>query len=157
MLELSKIEDAARRLKEIARTPCGVPTTRPGGLSHPPEVRERQYTASFKERGACNKLLLLTEEERARGVIATSAGNHAQGVAYHAQRMGIHAEIVMPRFTPHGEGGSHARLVPKWFSMARYWKRRAHTLLSWPSCLIMSNGCSNAFSTTAPVNLSRSS
>ncbi len=59
-----------------------------------------QYTASFKERGACNKLAQLTAEERARGVIAMSAGNHAQGVAYHAQRLGLRAVIVMPRFTP---------------------------------------------------------
>ncbi|MDO8904919.1 threonine ammonia-lyase [Hydrogenophaga sp.] len=59
-----------------------------------------QYTASFKERGACNKLAQLTAEERARGVVAMSAGNHAQGVAYHAQRLGLRAVIVMPRFTP---------------------------------------------------------
>jgi hypothetical protein len=59
-----------------------------------------QYTASFKERGACNKLAQLTPEERSRGVIAMSAGNHAQGVAYHAHRLGVRAVIVMPRFTP---------------------------------------------------------
>jgi threonine dehydratase len=59
-----------------------------------------QFTASFKERGALNRLALLAETERARGVIAVSAGNHAQGVAYHAQRMQIPAVIVMPRFTP---------------------------------------------------------
>jgi threonine dehydratase len=59
-----------------------------------------QFTSSFKERGALNKLSTLTSEQRARGVIAVSAGNHAQGVAYHAQRLGIPAVIVMPRFTP---------------------------------------------------------
>jgi len=59
-----------------------------------------QFTASFKERGALNRLSLLTEAERRQGVIAVSAGNHAQGVAYHAQRLGIPATIVMPRFTP---------------------------------------------------------
>jgi threonine dehydratase len=59
-----------------------------------------QFTASFKERGALNKLSTLTAEQKARGVIAVSAGNHAQGVAYHAQRLGIPAVIVMPRFTP---------------------------------------------------------
>lgn len=59
-----------------------------------------QYTASFKERGALNKLLSLSPAERARGVVAMSAGNHAQGVAYHAQRLGLKAVIVMPRFTP---------------------------------------------------------
>ncbi|TAG03404.1 MAG: threonine ammonia-lyase [Betaproteobacteria bacterium] len=59
-----------------------------------------QFTASFKERGALNKLLSLTEEEKARGVIAMSAGNHAQGVAYHAGRLKIPATIVMPAYTP---------------------------------------------------------
>ena len=59
-----------------------------------------QFTASFKERGALNKLLSLTDEERRRGVIAMSAGNHAQGVAYHAGRLGIPATIVMPEGTP---------------------------------------------------------
>jgi threonine dehydratase len=59
-----------------------------------------QFTASFKDRGALNKLLSLSAEARARGVIAMSAGNHAQGVAYHAGRLGIPATIVMPVGTP---------------------------------------------------------
>lgn len=59
-----------------------------------------QFTASFKERGALNKLRSLDEGQRRAGVIAASAGNHAQGVAYHAQRLGIAAVIVMPRHTP---------------------------------------------------------
>jgi threonine dehydratase len=59
-----------------------------------------QFTASFKERGALNKLLSLSAEEKARGVIAMSAGNHAQGVAYHAGRLGVPATIVMPAYTP---------------------------------------------------------
>ena len=59
-----------------------------------------QFTAAYKERGALNKLLQLTAEERARGVIAASAGNHAQAVAYHAKRLGIPATIVMPESTP---------------------------------------------------------
>lgn len=59
-----------------------------------------QFTASFKERGALNRLLTLTGPQARHGVIAASAGNHAQGVAYHANRMGIPAVIVMPRFTP---------------------------------------------------------
>jgi threonine dehydratase len=59
-----------------------------------------QYTASFKERGALNKLASLDPAERARGVVAMSAGNHAQGVAYHAARLGIRATIVMPETTP---------------------------------------------------------
>ena len=59
-----------------------------------------QFTAAYKERGALNKLLQLTPEERARGVIAASAGNHAQAVAYHAKRLGIPAVIAMPEPTP---------------------------------------------------------
>lgn len=59
-----------------------------------------QFTASFKERGAANHLMTLAPESTRHGVIAVSAGNHAQGVAYHCQRLGIPATIVMPRFTP---------------------------------------------------------
>ena len=59
-----------------------------------------QFTASFKERGALNKLLSLSNSERMAGVIAMSAGNHAQGVAYHASRLGIPSTIVMPKGTP---------------------------------------------------------
>ena len=59
-----------------------------------------QFTVAFKERGALNRLAALTPDERQRGVIAMSAGNHAQGVAYHAQRLGIPATIVMPVATP---------------------------------------------------------
>jgi threonine dehydratase len=59
-----------------------------------------QFTASFKERGALNKLACLRPQEAQRGVVAASAGNHAQGVAHHAQRLGMPATIVMPTFTP---------------------------------------------------------
>jgi len=59
-----------------------------------------QFTGAFKERGALNKLCSLSTEQRARGVVAMSAGNHAQGVAYHAGRLGIPATIVMPEGTP---------------------------------------------------------
>lgn len=59
-----------------------------------------QFTAAYKERGALNKLLQLTDDERARGVIAASAGNHAQAVAYHGKRLGIPVTIVMPNPTP---------------------------------------------------------
>jgi threonine dehydratase len=59
-----------------------------------------QFTAAYKERGALNKLLQLTDEERSRGVIAASAGNHAQAVAYHGKRLGIPVTIVMPVGTP---------------------------------------------------------
>jgi len=64
------------------------------------KFENHQFTASFKERGAVNKLSSLTPEQRRQGVIACSAGNHAQGVAYHAARMGIPSVIVMPRYTP---------------------------------------------------------
>ncbi len=64
------------------------------------KLENLQRTGSFKERGACNKLSLLTAEERARGVVASSAGNHAQGVAMHAHLLGITATIVMPTTTP---------------------------------------------------------
>src|SRR3990170_476077 len=59
-----------------------------------------QFTAAYKERGALNKLLQLSEDERRRGVIAASAGNHAQAVAYHGRRLGIPVTIVMPNPTP---------------------------------------------------------
>ena len=65
------------------------------------KFENHQFTASFKERGALNKLLSLDAAQRRAGVIAVSAGNHAQGVAYHAKRLNIPAVIVMPRFTPH--------------------------------------------------------
>ncbi|MCB2102140.1 MAG: threonine ammonia-lyase, partial [Rhodobacterales bacterium] len=64
------------------------------------KFENRQFTASFKERGALNRLSGLTGDQKAAGVIAVSAGNHAQGVAYHAQRLDIAATIVMPRDTP---------------------------------------------------------
>ena len=59
-----------------------------------------QMTGSFKERGALNRILTLTDAEKARGVVAASAGNHGQAVAYHATRRGIRAQIWMPRYTP---------------------------------------------------------
>jgi threonine dehydratase len=64
------------------------------------KLENLQRTGSFKERGAANKLALLSAPERARGVVAASAGNHAQGVAYNAQRLGVKATIVMPETTP---------------------------------------------------------
>jgi len=59
-----------------------------------------QFTAAYKERGALNALLQLTDEQRARGVIAASAGNHSQGLSYHGTRLGVPVTIVMPRTTP---------------------------------------------------------
>jgi len=64
------------------------------------KFENHQFTASFKERGALVKLLSLSKAERARGVVAMSAGNHAQAVAYHAKRLGVSATLVMPQLTP---------------------------------------------------------
>src|SRR6202158_3442112 len=64
------------------------------------KLENLQMTGAFKERGALNKILLLSEEERRRGLIAASAGNHAQAVSYHATKRGISAQIVMPLATP---------------------------------------------------------
>ena len=103
MLSYPDIQAAAQRLRDhILQTPCVASQTLSDitGAQVFLKFENLQFTASFKERGACNRLQLLTPEEKARGVIAMSAGNHAQGVAYHAQRMGVRAVIVMPRFTP---------------------------------------------------------
>ncbi len=104
LLTLADIEAAARRIDgALTRTPCLQSRT----LSQLVDAEvwlkfeNLQFTASFKERGALNKLLQLNADERRRGVIAMSAGNHAQGVAYHAGRLGIPATIVMPGFTPY--------------------------------------------------------
>jgi threonine dehydratase len=103
MLQPHDIEAAAQRLLgQVLDTPFVASRTlsQLTGCEVFLKFENLQYTASFKERGACNKLAQLSADERARGVVAMSAGNHAQGVAYHAQRLGIRAVIVMPRFTP---------------------------------------------------------
>ena len=103
MIGLQDIRAAAVRLHgQVLNTPCveSRMLSQVAGCQVYLKFENLQFTASFKERGACNKLGQLSREERARGVIAMSAGNHAQGVAYHAQRLGIRAIIVMPRFTP---------------------------------------------------------
>ena len=64
------------------------------------KFENQQFTAAYKERGALNALLLLNEEQRQRGVIAASAGNHSQGLSYHGSRLGVPVTIVMPRSTP---------------------------------------------------------
>ena len=103
MIKLKDIEAAAARLQgHLLRTPCLASKTLSEitGAQVFLKFENLQFTASFKERGACNKLAQLTPQQCQRGVIAVSAGNHAQGVAYHAQRLGLRAVIVMPRFTP---------------------------------------------------------
>ena len=103
MIDLETIRQAAARLQgQVLLTPC-VESRTLSQITHAQvflKFENLQFTASFKERGACNKLVQLTEAQRRAGVVAMSAGNHAQGVAYHAQRLGLRAVIVMPRFTP---------------------------------------------------------
>ena len=94
---------AADRLQgQIERTPCthSRVLSRITGAEVWLKFENFQFTASFKERGALNKLSQLSAAERAAGVVAVSAGNHAQGVAYHATRLGIKSVIVMPENTP---------------------------------------------------------
>lgn len=102
-LTLEDVRAAADRLRgEVIDTPCLASRTLSAlaGCEVFLKFENLQFTASFKERGALNKMAQLTAAERAAGVLAVSAGNHAQGVAYHAQRLGIPATIVMPRFAP---------------------------------------------------------
>ena len=99
----AQILAAAGRLQgQVLRTPCthSRVLSKITGAEVWLKFENFQFTASFKERGALNKLLSLTEAERAAGVVAVSAGNHAQGVAYHATRLGIKSVIVMPKNTP---------------------------------------------------------
>jgi threonine dehydratase len=109
MIELADIRRAAQRIQgQLLDTPCVESRTLSAltGCQVFLKFENLQFTASFKERGACNKLTTLVEaadqpgSQILRGVVAMSAGNHAQGVAYHAQRLGLRAVIVMPRFTP---------------------------------------------------------
>jgi threonine dehydratase len=100
---LDDIRAAAQRISgAVEQTPCVHSRTlsRLTGAQIFLKFENLQFTASFKERGALNKLLSLTQSERRRGVIAMSAGNHAQAVAYHAARLGIPATIVMPKGSP---------------------------------------------------------
>ena len=102
-LHFDDIRAAAERLRgQVVDTPCLHSRTLSAlcGCKVFLKFENHQFTASFKERGALNKMAQLSADERARGVLAVSAGNHAQGVAYHAQRMGVPATIVMPRFAP---------------------------------------------------------
>ncbi len=102
-LSLADIHAAMARIRDsIYLSPCARSEdfSRHTGNSVYLKLDNLQRTGAFKERGALNKLLTLTVEERDRGVIAASAGNHAQGVAYHAGRHGIRAQIVTPLTTP---------------------------------------------------------
>src|SRR2546425_4969804 len=102
-VELRDIQAAAKRIAgPIIESPCppSIPLSEATGLQVFCKLEYLQRTGSFKERGARNALLLLPPEQQKRGVIAASAGNHALGVAYHAQLLGLPATVVMPRFAP---------------------------------------------------------
>ena len=102
-LALADVEAAAQR---IAGAVVHTPTMRSETLSRITgadvwlKFENQQFTAAYKERGALNALSLLTPEQRAKGVIAASAGNHSQGLSYHGTRLGVPVTIVMPRTTP---------------------------------------------------------
>ena len=102
-LTLPDIVEARERIRDqVVLTPCTRSMAFDDLLACSPWLKfeTRQRTGSFKDRGALNKLLQLSEEERSRGIVTASAGNHAQAVAYHATRLGIPARVVMPIGTP---------------------------------------------------------
>src|SRR5579875_2761287 len=103
LVTLSAIQAARARTRDfIYRSPCQLSEglSKMTGQSIYLKLDNLQRTGAFKERGALNKILSLTEAEKRRGVIAASAGNHAQAVAFHATQRGIQARIVMPLMTP---------------------------------------------------------
>lgn len=103
MMDIKAIEEARENIREhIILSPCtySEPLSKLCGCELYLKLENLQITGSFKERGALNKLLTLTDEQKAAGVIAASAGNHAQGVAHAARLLGINATIVMPETTP---------------------------------------------------------
>ncbi|MFN3515925.1 MAG: threonine ammonia-lyase [Novosphingobium sp.] len=102
-LSLEDVRAAAARIEgAVVRTDCDYSRTlsKITGADIWLKFENLQFTAAYKERGALNALLHLSDEQRARGVIAASAGNHAQGLSYHGSRLGIPVTIVMPRPTP---------------------------------------------------------
>ncbi|HZQ63156.1 MAG TPA: threonine ammonia-lyase [Casimicrobiaceae bacterium] len=103
MITLADIEAARRRIAGgVYLSPCveSIPLSELTGAHIYCKLDYLQRTGSFKERGARNALLMLTPEQQRRGVIAASAGNHAQGVAYHGSLLGIPTTVVMPQFAP---------------------------------------------------------
>ncbi len=103
VVTFADVEAARAAVRDhIYQSPCAHSATLSRALGNKVylKLENLQMSGSYKERGALNRLLQLTPEERARGVIAASAGNHAQGVSYHATRLGISATIVMPEYTP---------------------------------------------------------
>lgn len=102
-LTIDDVRDAAARIEgSVVRTPMmrSITLSEITGAEIWLKFENLQFTAAYKERGALNALLHLTEEQMARGVIAASAGNHSQGLSYHGTRLGVPVTIVMPRTTP---------------------------------------------------------
>ena len=102
-LTIDDVRAAAARIEgSVVRTPMlrSLTLSQIAGCEIWLKFENQQFTAAYKERGALNALLLLSEEQRQRGVIAASAGNHSQGLSYHGTRLGVPVTIVMPRTTP---------------------------------------------------------
>ena len=102
-LDVADVRAAAKRIAgAVVRTPTMHSRTlsKITGAEIWLKFENQQFTAAYKERGALNALLLMDEEQRRRGVIAASAGNHSQGLSYHGSRLGVPVTIVMPRTTP---------------------------------------------------------
>ena len=102
-LALADVRAAAARIAgAVVRTPTlhSITLSQITGAEIWLKFENQQFTAAYKERGALNALLLMDEEQRKRGVIAASAGNHSQGLSYHGSRLGVPVTIVMPRTTP---------------------------------------------------------
>jgi threonine dehydratase len=102
-MTFAQIQQAAGRIAgQVVASPCplSVPLSDVTGIRIFCKLEYLQRTGSFKERGACNALMLLSPAQKRRGVVTASAGNHALGLACHAQRLGVPATVVMPRFAP---------------------------------------------------------
>ncbi|MBI1877403.1 MAG: threonine ammonia-lyase [Chloroflexi bacterium] len=145
MISRRDIEQAHSLIRDhIARTPIVYSHTlsKMCGCNTLFKLENLQMTGAFKERGALNKLLHLSAEERATGVITASAGNHAQGVAYHAQRLGIKAKVVMPIGTPlikvvstqeyGAEVVLHGETFDDAYEQARQWEAQAELVFVHP-------------------------
>src|SRR5688572_19484612 len=102
-VSLESIRAARERIRDVIyHSPCPYPLSlsRLCGCEVYCKLDHLQMTGSFKERGARNKLLLLTNDDRRKGVVAASAGNHALGLAYHGHDLGIPVTVVMPKWAP---------------------------------------------------------
>ncbi len=103
LLTLDDVRDAARRIDgAVVKTPMmhSITLSEITGADIWLKFENQQFTAAYKERGALNALLQLSDEQRRNGVIAASAGNHSQGLSYHGRRLGVPVTIVMPQTTP---------------------------------------------------------